>query len=46
MQLAAEEAETRELAEVALGRDQRAAEAHASMSITRSRPRTTNGKRS
>jgi circadian clock protein KaiC len=46
MQLAAEEAETRELAEVALGRDQRAAEAQASMSITRSRPRTTNGKRS
>lgn len=46
MQLAAEEAEIRDLAEEALGREQRVAEAHANLSLTRNRPRTANGKRS
>jgi circadian clock protein KaiC len=45
LQLAAEADDTREVAEALLDREQRAADARAALSLTRSRPRGANGKR-
>jgi circadian clock protein KaiC len=46
MQLAAEEEDTQAMADELRGREQRTAELRSNQSLTRSRPRSTNGKRS